>query len=287
MINENKVRSILEGRRGQKSPISSQDAAKPFDEQFEEIRTRLLSDPEFMPKLAALIVAGVKDLQRGEPGQDGKTPERGVDYLSDDEMNSIVSELEGRVYAYITQLFPKRGEPGTPGRDAISPVAGQDYPTHKQVQELVRAEVARVPRPIPQTVINRIVERVEAKTTPETAREIAAKLDKEFKGEDRFARIRDLPGSKLYDEKKTKAGRLHRGGGGSPIYAYDLSSQCDGNTRTFTVPSHSRAHALNGTDFPVIYRPTTDWTTSGTVLTIDGAVAAPSAGATLIFEYVE
>lgn len=81
---------------------------------------------------------------------------------------------------------------------------------------------------------------------------------------------------------------LIRGGvGGNNTLASDLSSQCDGSNRTFTVPAHSRAILLVGTDTPVIYRSTTDFVTSGTTLTIDSGVAAPLTGATLIFLYAQ
>lgn len=87
--------------------------------------------------------------------------------------------------------------------------------------------------------------------------------------------------------KETKRGNSARGGGGGTItYTEDLSSQCDGNTKTFTVPSHKRVLFLLATDFPRIYRPTVDFTTTGTSLTLTSEVAAPLSGATLLFCYV-
>jgi hypothetical protein len=67
----------------------------------------------------------------------------------------------------------------------------------------------------------------------------------------------------------------------------DLSAQCDGSNKTFTVPRHRKAVILTGTDFPIIYRPTTDYTTANLTLTLTSEVGAPSLGATLIFQYIK
>jgi len=83
-------------------------------------------------------------------------------------------------------------------------------------------------------------------------------------------------------EKRT----IHRGGG-SAVFSSDLSASTDGATKTFTVPAHTRALLLIGSDFPIIYRPTVDFTTSGTTLTLTDAVPAPTDGATLTFLYVQ
>lgn len=88
--------------------------------------------------------------------------------------------------------------------------------------------------------------------------------------------IKNLPKATI----KTK-----RGGGGGTVSYEDLTSQCNGVLKTFTVPLHSRVIALLGTQFPVIYRPLVDFTTSGTVLTLTDQVSAPETGQTLTFLY--
>lgn len=90
------------------------------------------------------------------------------------------------------------------------------------------------------------------------------------------------------NKRITEMGRARvgssRGGGGNLVKYHDLSSQTN-NTRTFTVPTHRNALLLVCSDAPHIYRRTTDFTTSGTILTIDSAVPAPSSGSTLVFQY--
>lgn len=76
------------------------------------------------------------------------------------------------------------------------------------------------------------------------------------------------------------------GGGGSETLYYDLSSQTNGVLKTFTIPANMRVIWLGGTDAPGgQYRQTTDYTVSGTTLTLTSEVAAPTTGATLHLIY--
>lgn len=117
--------------------------------------------------------------------------------------------------------------------------------------------------------------------SPDTPQQIKTKLET-LRGNDRLdaSAIKNLP-TALYGKK-----RLGRGTG-SPVFTSDLSSQCDGANKTFTIPTNTRVLLLIGTDFPILYRPTTDYTVSGTTLTLTSAVNAPSSGATLSVLYVE
>lgn len=74
--------------------------------------------------------------------------------------------------------------------------------------------------------------------------------------------------------------------GGSSTKSASLSSQCDGSNKIFTVPANSEFLALMGSDSPIIYDKTTDFSGSGTTtLTLSSGVNAPSLGANLILEY--
>jgi len=66
------------------------------------------------------------------------------------------------------------------------------------------------------------------------------------------------------------------------IKRYNLSSQVDGNTKTFTLPTDTvDVIGVFGTQFPINFNPGTDWTFSGRTLTLTGEVSAPQAGQTL------
>jgi hypothetical protein len=78
------------------------------------------------------------------------------------------------------------------------------------------------------------------------------------------------------------------GGGGSTtaLAVTDLSAQANGSNKTFILPTNSSVLEVIGSDSPFIYRQGIDYTVSGTTLTFTAAVNAPSAGSTLIAEYI-
>jgi len=69
------------------------------------------------------------------------------------------------------------------------------------------------------------------------------------------------------------------------VRASDLTSQADGSTRTFTVPVHTRVIQVSTVSFPYVYRPTIDFTSAGTTLTLTSEVDPPPTGDTLLFTY--
>jgi len=84
---------------------------------------------------------------------------------------------------------------------------------------------------------------------------------------------------------KNLKGGGKKGGSGTTVNYSDLTSQCNGVTKTFTIPYHTRSIALFGTSFPIVFRPVVDYTISGTVLTLTSEVVAPATGQTLVFIY--
>ena len=87
---------------------------------------------------------------------------------------------------------------------------------------------------------------------------------------------------------KVTTAQASKGIGATNAVQYaDLSSQCDGATRTFTVPRHRIVLGLNSTQFPIVYRPVTDFTTANLILTTSSALDPVAVGQTLIFTYVK
>lgn len=71
-------------------------------------------------------------------------------------------------------------------------------------------------------------------------------------------------------------------------YVDDFSAETNGSKKTFYLsrePLKSDTILVWGTDFPIILRPTTDFTIAGKALTLTSAVPAPSTGATLLVQY--
>lgn len=81
--------------------------------------------------------------------------------------------------------------------------------------------------------------------------------------------------------------------GGSPRRIYqpyvdDFSGDTNGSTKIFYLsrePLKAETVLVWGSDFPIILRPTTDFTIAGKKLTLTSAVPSPSLGATLLVRY--
>lgn len=88
------------------------------------------------------------------------------------------------------------------------------------------------------------------------------------------------------DTKITQVGKTRGTIGGMrkvPIVKpYSLTSQCNGSTKTFTVPKDTTAIlAVFGSSFPINYDPFVDWTFSGNKITLDSKIAAPETSQTM------
>lgn len=84
-----------------------------------------------------------------------------------------------------------------------------------------------------------------------------------------------------------KGGSRRVGGGGNIVEYYDLSDLCDGATKSFAIPYNRRILEVKSTQAPIVYRPSVDWTGSGTkTLTLTSEVDAPQQGQTLYIIYV-
>lgn len=69
---------------------------------------------------------------KGDPGEAGKTPEKGVDYFTPEEIDEIVSRIKDLI------PFPEDGK---------TPEKGVDYFTAAEIEEFVKVVAARIPKP--------------------------------------------------------------------------------------------------------------------------------------------
>lgn len=160
------------------------------------------------------------------------------------------------------------GADGTDGKDGVSP----------NLQTIVRALVPYLPKPKD----GKDGKNFELKDAVEAVLKELQKGDK--------LHISHVKGAAAFmkDGIRYRFEELMHGAGnnGRVTRSYDLSSQCDGLNKTFTIPSFSSIITLIATDAPIIYRPTVDFTATGTTLTLTAAVNAPSSGATLMLTYL-
>lgn len=75
---------------------------------------------------------------KGDPGDDGKVPQKGTDYFTKEEIQQLSDQILQRVEYRMRQ--PKDGK---------TPVAGSDYPTRPQMEEMLRTLVKDIKIPVP------------------------------------------------------------------------------------------------------------------------------------------
>ena len=213
--------------------------------------------------------------------------------------------LEGNLTQITNEIAKKvkipQGKDGEPGKDGTTPKEGVDYPSKKQIKEIVKeniaAEISISINELENTFKNK--ENIFAVKLEAVMKDIKKDFPKfELKGEDIVKEINNLPITpdkqidakhiknlpKAKEEKGSK--RLGRGTS-NPIQYYDLTSQCNGVLKTFSIPTNTKVLALYGTQFPVIFRPLIDWTATSTTISLTSEVAAPEEGQTLFILYVE
>jgi len=206
----------------------------------------------------------------------------------------------------------------------LRPKAGDDFPTHRQVQSLVRQAVGSIPKPKDadeKKIIDRVTKEISKRIRqPKDGRDAVVDYDyitglvtdsivfPEQKEVEPVTseQVRDLLEFLVGDErldmsairglepalKELKSsGKGREGYGGTPFYKMvvdDLTDDVDGATKVFTLskqPKKFNTMLVWGSDFPVILRPTTDFTVAGKTLTLTAEVDTPSNGATLIVQY--
>ncbi len=219
---------------------------------------------------------------KGDPGDPGKTPKKGTDYFTSTE----ISEMIHKVLSMIEVPKPKNGK---------SPIAGIDYPTHNQVIEVIKDEVVKMKQDHkkPQemdmgVIVQKMMDEMMTNKHMEMVARALESLSYEKKLDYNYA-LKNTPGIKLYDEKRG-AKRLARGTG-SAVKVYDISSQLNGVLKTFTIPTNIRVLAVHFSSFPFSSsRPTTDYTSTSTSITFTSEIDAATtlaAGQSALIEYVE
>lgn len=248
-------------------------------------KLRAIRNPETPEHTAFSEVLGRVQMIKGDKGDDGNTPVRGVDYFTKKDIDSFVNILKSLVkdgYTPVKGVDYTDGAPGAPGRDGITPetlVRGVHYWTPEDKKEIVK-QAAKLAKG-------------KDGQSPKLSEIVPAVL-REMEGSIEYGSIKNAPDLSSLPELIDFLRRGgFRGGGssggstGNTTQTADLSSQCNGTNKIFTLPtSGTTVLSLIGSDAPIIYRPSVDFVLTGTTITLQGTVFAPSAGATLIATYI-
>jgi len=87
---------------------------------------------------------------------------------------------------------------------------------------------------------------------------------------------------------KQRATRVQTPAKAYMIHNKDVSSQCDGSNKTFSVGgTHFGIVGVYGTQHPIIYRPVIDYTITRTGILLTSAVSAPESGQSLVIQFLK
>ena len=216
----------------------------------------------------ALEKSGKKEIDisfretKGDKGEDGKTPEKGKDYFTSEEINDFIETIVSQI------SVPKDGEDGKSGEDGRDGKNGRDGVDGKNGLQGIKGEQGEPGE----------------RGSPDSGNDIVSKINSLPLNEANMidaSHIKNLSFPLLLASSGGKRikGRQVRD---------DLSSQCDGSNKTFTLTKKfiSNTVQLFSTQFPIVYRPVVDFTeNSDGTLTLTSEVGAPASGQTLVALY--
>lgn len=206
---------------------------------------------------------------------------------------SVVQEFQQAIKRKIDSLPAIKGMDGkTPIKnadyfDGYTPQPDIDYLSKSTALDIIYGEFKALEEQIKKTPVNEQErESIILSVLSELdASAVARKLEK-LQGAERldYLALKNRPG---VDVSEGQRHVIHRGGG-KETYEYDLSSLCDGVTKSFSVPANTRIVFVACSDAPYGFlRKGVDWTGSGTTtLALTGELPAPTEGASLGILYV-
>jgi len=214
--------------------------------------------------------------------------------LVDSETKKLFDELPDLVKKKLVEIVNEVKQ----GKEGYTPIRGKDYFNAEDEKILTDFIFANIPAPIvpkngkdadEKAIENRVLARIPkskdgkdgSPDTPKQVQEKMLSLPNPWMPKEAIIGLEEMFMS-LQKNAQQKGG----GGGGSAIQYYDLTSQCNGVLRVFTIPKTRRVLGIFGTQFPISYRPVVDWTNTETTLTLTSEVSPPETGQTLYILYI-
>lgn len=229
-------------------------------------------------------LAGILDQRQNQQlSQESKANEMtNTNAIFSDVLQILKKGDKGDVGESITGPMGPKGDTGSQGPIGKTGPQGPKGESGKDGKEGPKGKDGKAGTDVSIKDVIEAIKNLSDKEAESFAKAIGNKID--------ISQIRNA-NSFMFHGKKYNFEELMHGGGSSTgttsiTYSTDLSSQCNGSNKVFTVPTNTAFILLTGTDAPFTYRPVVDYTGSGTTtLTLDAGVNAPSSGATLILTY--
>lgn len=190
-------------------------------------------------------------------------PVKGKDYFTEDEVVEFLDRITPKKGVhYFDGENGEKGEKGDKGDRGLTGERGPRGETGKDGKGITKSEL--------RTTVEDILSSKKASDfgaiTMDELEEIFVSKDKKSK-KSLEARLNALQDAVM---------RNYGGHGGSRPTYYDLSSQLDGVTKTFTIDRHSKIISITSSSAPFTFRPIVDFTDTATTVTFVSSIDAPS-----------
>lgn len=247
--------------------MTTEDFVKAFEMVIEFVQKTYTVTQEEVEKLQSMFVEAVNELKVNNQEHSASTKARVMAYC-EEEMKKMMASHE--------KMMQKCDDKLSDIKD------GKDADEERVIEE----------------VIARLDEREanEPEEPEETPREVADFLNQEAEIIEQetiiglVKRLRELEDAIARKSTTNVIGGAT--GGGRLVKVHDLTDQLDGVTKTFALPAFWRVISVHSSSFPNIFRPTIDYTTDASAMTITftdeiTADATLATGQTLLVVYAE
>ena len=250
---------------------------------FQKIKST--KDIDSIVDILSLLLTQLKALQNNQ----NEISKQVLDYIKKEDLEGIISNIASKVQQLITiPQDGERGEQGEKGERGERGIGLKGDKGDKGEQGIsgINGRDGTIGLP----GLNG------ADGSPDNGEMIVSKLESlEDKDKLKISAIKNLE-EELEKLKKQKDWQViysgGGGGGGRIVKSYDISSELNGSTKTFSLPAFWRVISVNSSSFPNAFRETTDYTTDAAAMTITftSEIDAPTTlatGQTIIVIYAE
>jgi hypothetical protein len=134
-VNQELLETIVEQNENNTQILNSsiQKGSSDIVQSVEQLKPELQKSSDATSKMVEFL-SEMKG-EKGDPGKDGYTPEKGKDYYTKEEIAEVVKEIQDSI------RIPEDG------LDAYTPVRGEDYFTDEDITAMVSDVFSRIPTP--------------------------------------------------------------------------------------------------------------------------------------------
>lgn len=265
---------MLGNKKGNNADLFLLDKIHALETQLVEIKKELTKNPPEDAKIEKVALRLATKIASAEKGADGKTP-------TEDELLALIRPL-------IPQVIDGHTPTNTELLDLIKPLIPKikdgNTPSDEHLLSLIQPLIPILQNgkdADEQKIITQVTAKIET-DLPKLGEPIRDSLEL-LRDDNRL----DVSAVKGIEEKfkklREEVGKPKMGMRKIPIVKrVSLTSQVNGITKSFTLPKDTVAVlGLFGTQFPITFDDS-DWTLSGTTLTLASSVGVPQSGQTLV-----